>query len=144
MKEICITTSGHSRRCMNSVSTLQKKALIPQLLINHKDHTLLLFAITVEENTNAFQRGSSTQSFSLLRTFFSRQVLSSSTMWSEKDLLQSTFYEQYAEVVWIQCSQGRLQQAWRPPRTKQYKKKPQNKKKNKGPEQFSEETKSNP
>lgn len=25
-----------------------------------------------------------------------------------------------AEVVWIRCSQGRLEQAWRPPRTKHY------------------------
>lgn len=63
MKEICIRTSGHSRRCVNSGLTSRKKASIPQLLINHRDQTLLLCAATVKENTNAFQRGSSAPGF---------------------------------------------------------------------------------
>lgn len=63
MKEIRIRTSGHSRRRMNSGLTSRKKASIPQLLINHRDQTLLLCAATVMENTNAFQRGSSAPSF---------------------------------------------------------------------------------
>lgn len=83
MKEIRIRTSGHSRRCMNSVLTSWKKASILQLLINHKDQTLLLCAITVKENTTAFQEGSSTPSFSLRRTFFTGQAPSADTAWGE-------------------------------------------------------------
>lgn len=61
VKEIGIT-SGHSRRCMNSGLTAWKKASIPQLLIHHKDHTLLC-AVTVGENADAFQRVPSLQAF---------------------------------------------------------------------------------
>lgn len=82
---------------MNSVLALWKKASIPQRLINHRDHTLLLCAVTVEENTNPFQSGSSTQSFSLLRTFFSGQVPSSGSMWSEADPRQSQFMSKLFE-----------------------------------------------
>lgn len=79
MKEIRIRTSGHSRRCTNSVLTSWKKASIPQLLINHKDQTLSLGAVTVKENTTAFQEGSSAPGFSLRRTFFTGQAASADT-----------------------------------------------------------------
>lgn len=57
-----ITSSGHSRRCMNSGLTAWKKASIPQLLIHHKDHTLLC-ALTVGENADTFQRVPALQAF---------------------------------------------------------------------------------
>lgn len=62
VQETGITSSGHSRRCMNSGLTAWKKASIPQLLIHHKDHTLLC-ALTVGENADAFQRVPSLQAF---------------------------------------------------------------------------------
>lgn len=48
VKEAGITSSGHSRRCMSSGLTAWKKASIAQLLIHHRDHTLLC--------ADAFQR----------------------------------------------------------------------------------------
>lgn len=137
--------SCQSRRCMSSVLTLWKKALIPQLLINYNDHSLVLCAIRDEENTDAFQRGSWTQSFSLLRTFFSEQAPSRDTMRSETDLRQSTVYEQYCTSCLNTMFTGKAATGMETSKNKALLKLKKAKgKTNKEPGRFSEETKSNP
>lgn len=145
MKEICIRTSGHSRRCMNSGLTSRKKASIPQLLINHRDQTLLLCAATVKENTNAFQRGSSAPSFPCTghSSAGRSQVLvlcgagRPEPMHADRQCCRSCWNTAHKEAF----SQGRLQKAQRPPRTKRYEKeKQQEEKQTKGLDSFQRKT----